>query len=112
ASEKPETLKAFLRALLRGMRDTMRNPAAAVDSLLKRDDSLKREVELERLRMTIRDNIVTPEARLNGFGAIDLARLDESINQMALTYSFKAKPKPEAIFDATFLPPLPERRAN
>jgi len=112
ATEKPETVQAFLRALLRGMRDTMRNPASAVDSLLKRDDSLKREVELERLRMAIRDNMVTPEVRLNGFGAIDLPRLDESISQMALTYSFKARPKPETIFDATFLPPLPERRAN
>ena len=112
ATEKPETVQAFLRALLRGMRDTMRNPASAVDSLLKRDDSLKREVELERLRMAIRDNMVTPEVRLNGFGAIDLARLDESISQMALTYSFKARPKPETTFDATFLPPLPERRVN
>ncbi len=45
--------------------------------------------------MAIRDNIVTPEVRANGLGAIDGARLGEAINQIALTYTFKAKPKAE-----------------
>ena len=52
--------------------------------MLKRDDAAKKDVELERLRMAIRDNIVTPEVRANGFGAIDSARLDEAINQIGL----------------------------
>ena len=112
AAEKPEVVQAFLRALLRGMRDTVRNPSSAVDAVLKRDDSLKREVELERLRMAIRDNLVTPEVRANGFGAIDNARLEESISQIGLTYSFKAMPKAEAVFDPGFLPPLAHRRVN
>jgi len=112
AAEKPEVVKAFLRALLRGMRDTVRNPNGAVDSLLRRDDSFKKDVELERLRMAIRENIVTPEVRAYGYGAINNARLEESMGQMALTYTFKAKPKVEDVFDATFLPPLAERRAH
>ena len=62
--------------------------------------------------MAIRDNLITPEVRANGFGAIDNARLEESINQLALTYTFKAKPKAEAIFDPSFLAPLSDRRAN
>ena len=81
-------------------------------SVLKRDDLAKKEVELERLRMAIRDNIVTPEVRANGFGAIDRARLEEAINQIALTYTFKAKPKAEDIFDPAFLPPAADRRVN
>jgi NitT/TauT family transport system substrate-binding protein len=112
AAEKPEAVKGFLRALLRGMRDTIRNPGTAVDAVLKRDDSTKKEVELERLRMAIRDNLVTPEVRANGFGAIDAARLDEAISQIALTHNFRAKPKAGDIFDATFLPPLADRRVN
>src|SRR5262249_13033747 len=59
AAEKPEAVKAFVRALLRGTRDMIRNPNGAIDSLLRRDDSIKKEVELERLRMAIRENIVT-----------------------------------------------------
>jgi len=111
-AEKPEAVSAFLRATLRGMRDTIRNPATAVDALLKRDEGAKKEVEVERLRMAIRDNLITPEVRSNGFGAVDNARLEEAIGQLALTYAFKARPKAEAVFDPTFLPPLADRRAN
>jgi NitT/TauT family transport system substrate-binding protein len=112
AAEKPDVVKKYVRALLHGLRDTIHNPASAVDMVLRRDDALKKEVELERLRMAIRDNIVTPEVRTNGFGAIDPARLEEAFEQLALTYTFKAKPKVEDIFDATFLPPLAERKVN
>jgi NitT/TauT family transport system substrate-binding protein len=112
AAEQPEALKGFLHAFTKGLKDTIRNSPAAVESVLKRDDATKKEVELERLRMAIHDNIVTPEVRANGLGAIDRLRLEESINQIGLTYAYKAKPKAEEIFDASFLPPAAERRVN
>lgn len=112
AADNPVAVKAFLRAFLRGLRETVRQPAAAVESILKREDLAKKDVELERLRMALRDNVVTPEVRANGFGAIDNARLQESIDQIALIYSFRAKPKPEDIFDATFLPAATDRKVN
>ena len=112
AAEKPEALKAFLRAFLKGLKETIRQPAETVDSIAKRDDAAKREVELERLRMAIRDNIVTPEVRANGLGAVETSRLEESIDQIGLVHAFKAKPKPADIFDASFLPPADERRVN
>jgi len=62
--------------------------------------------------MAIRDNIVTPEVRANGLGAIDGARLTEAINQIALTYAFKAKPKASDIFDPAFLPAAVDRKLN
>ena len=112
AADRPEAVSAFLRASLRGMRDTIRNPGGAIDSLLRRDEGARKEVELERLRMVIRDNLITPEVRANGFGAVDNARLEAAIGQLALTYTFKTKPKAEAIFDSSFLAPLADRRVN
>jgi NitT/TauT family transport system substrate-binding protein len=112
AAEKPDAVAGFLRAFLKGLKDTIKNPSAAVDSVVKREDLGKKEVELERLRMAIRDNIVTPEVRANGLGAIDGARLTEAINQIALTYAFKAKPKASDIFDPAFLPAAADRKLN
>jgi NitT/TauT family transport system substrate-binding protein len=112
AAEKPEAVKAFLRAFLKGLKETIRRPTDAVDAILRRDDGAKREVELERLRMAIRDNILTPEVRDNGLGGIDAARFEEGIDQIALVHTFKVKPKPDDIFDATFLPPAADRKAN
>jgi NitT/TauT family transport system substrate-binding protein len=112
AAEQQDAVEGFLRASMRGLKDAIRDPPAAVEALLKRDSLANREVELERLRMAIRDNILTPEVRANGLGMIDNARLAEAINQIGLTYSFKAQPKPADIFDSTFLPAAADRGVN
>jgi NitT/TauT family transport system substrate-binding protein len=112
AAEKPEAVKGFARAFLKGLKETVRSPTAAVDSVLKREDAARKEVELERLRMAIRDNIVTQEVRTNGFGAVDMGRLDTAITQIGLTHNWKAKPRGVDIFDSSFLPPLTERRPS
>ena len=112
AAEKPEVVKAFLRAFTKGMQETVKNPSTSVDSVIKRNDVAKKEVELERLNMAIKDNIMTDEVKKNGFGAIDAGRLDASIEQIALTFTFKAKPKGSDIFDDSFLPAADARKAN
>ena len=38
AAEKPEAVKGFLRALAKGLRDTIADPGAAVDTVLKRNE--------------------------------------------------------------------------
>jgi NitT/TauT family transport system substrate-binding protein len=112
AAEKPEVVKGFLKAFTKGLKDTVKSPETAVDSVLKRNDVAKKEVELERLKMALKDNISTAEVKANGYGAVDMARLDKSIDQIALTYEFKAKPKGSDIFDASFLPPAADLKAN
>ena len=113
AAEKPEAVKAFLRAFVKGLHETAKNPMSAVDSVLRRNDVAKKETELERLQLALKDNILTPEVKKNGYGGVDEERLDKSIEQIALTYQFKnARPKGADIFDASFLPPAAERKAD
>jgi len=112
AAQHPEAIKGFLRAFVKGLKDTVRDPAAAVESVVKRNDATKKDVELERLRMALRDNVSTPEVSTRGYGEIDPARLEGAIGQIALTYDFKTKPKPGDIFDSAYLPPLAERSVD
>src|SRR4051794_14810079 len=86
AAEKPEAVKGFLRAFTKGLHETVRNPASAVESVLKRNDVAKKEVELERLQLALKDNILTDEVKQHGFGGVLEDRLDKSIEQIALTY--------------------------
>jgi len=112
AAEKPDAVRAFLRAFVKGLHETVKNPASSVDSVLKRNDVAKKETELERLQIALKDNILTPEVKQSGFGGVNMDRLDKSIDQIALTYQFKnAKPKGADIFDDSFLPPAAERKA-
>ena len=113
AAERPEAVKGFLRAFLKGLKDTVKDPTSAVDSVIRRNDVAKKDVELERLQMALKDNILTPEVKAVGFGNIVPARLDAAIDQIALTYNFKAaKPKAGDIFDPSFLPPNADRLMN
>ena len=104
AAEKPEAVRGFLRAYKQALKDTLRDPSHAVDSALSRMNAGKKEIELERLRMAIRDNIVTPAVKANGFGGIDPTRFAAAIDQIALAYQFKAKDLAAATFDPEFLP--------
>ena len=113
AAEKPEAVKGFIRAFLKGLNETVKNPTSAIDSVIKRNDVAKKDVELERLQIALKDNILTPEVMKNGFGGVDETRLDQSVDQIALTYTFKnAKPKGSEVFDSSFLPPAAERKAE
>ncbi len=113
AAENPDAVKAFLRAFTKGMQETVKDPAGSVESVIKRNDVAKKDVELERLNMSIRDNMLTDEVKKNGFGAVEMARLEQSIEQIGLTYKFKAAPpKAEDIFDASFLPDAAARKAE
>src|SRR6266404_4163523 len=113
AAEKPQAVRGFLRAFLKALKDTAKEPAAAIESVLKRNETANKEIELERLQLALRDNILTAEVKANGFGGVDPARLDTAIDQIALTYSFKAAmPKAGDVFDASFLPPTADRKAD
>jgi len=111
AGDHPDAVKGFLRAFVKGLKEAVKSPETAVDAIIKRNDAAKKSTELERLNMAIRDNIVTPEVRAHGYGGIDNARFDAAIEQIGLTYKWKAvKPKAEDIFDASFLPSPADRK--
>jgi NitT/TauT family transport system substrate-binding protein len=112
AAENPKAVSGFLEAYLHGLKDTVRNPAAAVGAVVRRNDTARKDVELERLRMAIRENILTPEVLARGYGDVDPQRLQAAIEQLELTYKFKAKPSPAQVFDGSFLPPAAARKVN
>ncbi len=112
AAEKPEAVKGFLRALVKAARDVVKDPGTAVDGVIKRNDVAKKDVELERLQMVLKDNVVTPWVKANGFGGIDKARFDRAIDQIGLTFTFKQKPKADDIFTDAFLPAAAERKID
>ena len=113
AADHPDAVQGFLRAFVKGLKKTVRAPAAAIGFVLERADGARKNLELDRLKMVIRDNILTPEVKADGYGGIDEARFAAAIDQLALAYKFKSgKPKPDAIFDASYLPPADERKVN
>lgn len=112
AKEKPEAVKGLLRAVMKGVQDTVKDPGSAVDSVIKRNDVAKKDVELERLKMVLEQNMITPWVKENGFGGIDKARFAKVLEQIGLTFTYKAKPQVDDVFSQEFLPAADQRKVN
>lgn len=112
AAAKPDAVKGFLRALIGGINAAVREPARAAEEAASRIEDGDRNVELDRLRTVLADNVLTDEVGRNGLGGIDPARLERSIGQIAQDFKFRKRPAARDIFDEQFLPPLAERLIN
>jgi NitT/TauT family transport system substrate-binding protein len=69
-------------------------------------------VELERLKMVLEQNMLTPWVRQNGFGGIDEERFSKAIDQIGLAVSFKKKPQVDDVFTDEYLPSIELRKID
>jgi NitT/TauT family transport system substrate-binding protein len=111
-AENSEAVRRFLRALTRSVKDVVKNPDGAIDSVIRRNDVAKRDVELERLKMTLDMNVTTPWVKANGFGGIDQTRWNTALDQIGLTFQYKDKAKSGAAFVSDFLPAAADRKLD
>ncbi|SDI47952.1 MULTISPECIES: ABC transporter substrate-binding protein [Bradyrhizobium] len=112
ATAKPDAVRGFVRAVIRGVNLVIKDPMKATIEVVSRMDDGSREQELERLRTILRDNILTGEVKRSGIGGIDPARFERSIEQVAEDFKFQKRPQASDIFDDQFLPPLNGRLIN
>ncbi|KUJ75564.1 ABC transporter substrate-binding protein [Thiomicrospira sp. XS5] len=109
AKQNPELVKGFVKATIKGWQYAVAHPEESIQYVIERNKIAKKAVETQRLQMCIDDHVVTDNVKANGFGGVDSARMAEAIDQVGLTYDFKNKPTPEAVFTEEFLPAKSER---
>ena len=112
AATRPDAVKGFVRAVIGGAHLAIKDPARAATEIVSRMDGGQRDLELERLRTILRDNILTGEVKRDGIGGIDPARFERAIEQIAEDFKFQKRPTAADIFDDSFLPPLNGRLIN
>lgn len=92
AAAKPLAVKGFLQALIGGLHLAVKHPAATAAEVVNRMDDGSRELELERLKTVLADNILTSEVCRNGIGGIDPLRMERAIYQLAEDHKFHKRP--------------------
>ena len=105
AAEQPEKVKGFVRATMKGMRDMLKDPKAGIAATKKKDPLVDEALELERMQIAIEQNILTANVKRDGFGTMDLKRLERAIEQVAASINLAKKPAATEIFSDGFLPP-------
>lgn len=110
AAANSEAVAGFVRATIKGYQEAVANPAEAIAYVLARNDVAREAVEIERWQMAIADSILTDWVKENGFGNVDMARLERAIEQLAISAPFKTDIAADDIFDPRYLPPVEDRR--
>jgi NitT/TauT family transport system substrate-binding protein len=106
--EKPELVKGFLRALNKGMLDSIKEPEASVAAVAKREPLINLKLERERFDATFADEMNHPEIKKIGLGSIDEERLKRSIDIMVDALALPRAPAVSEVWNGSFLPPAAE----
>jgi NitT/TauT family transport system substrate-binding protein len=110
ARRNPEAIRRFVRATLAGMRDSLSDVPAAVQSVIRRDPTANAQIETDRFRFMIERAIVTPHVRAQGISVVEPARLAQLNTFLTEAFGLPAAPPPGELYTADFLPPVGERQ--
>ncbi|GAA5236320.1 ABC transporter substrate-binding protein [Verticiella sediminum] len=110
--EHPEAVSGLLRAVNRALNETVADPDAAMDYVMKREPLLNREIEKERLLATLQVEMNHPEIKTIGFGDVDPERLKRTIAVGVQANELPRTPEPGEIFDNRFLPARDQRASS
>ena len=107
--KNPEAVKGFLRAFTKGMKDVIADPKASVAIVKERDGIINADLELRRLQLALDASVLTPDARAEGFGAINGGRLALMASQVSDAFTTKERVKSETVWNGAYLPTAAER---
>jgi NitT/TauT family transport system substrate-binding protein len=102
--ENPAAVKAFLAAFTRGAKEVIAQPAGSVQYIKARDGIINTELEERRLKLAINAVINSADARAEGFGQINPARLSLMASQVSDAFATKSRVSAEAVWNGSFLP--------
>lgn len=109
AKDNPAAVKGLLKAINRAINDTLANPDAAMDTVIKREPLVKRDIEKERLIATLKEEMSSAEIAKIGLGDVTDERLDRTINVVVEANALTRKPAKDEVFSRAFLPPRADR---
>jgi NitT/TauT family transport system substrate-binding protein len=107
--EKPEAVRGFLRATIKGFVDLARDPDLAVDMTLQYEPLLNREIERDRLKMAMACCMITANVHKQGIGNVGEDRLARGIALITQGYGLPRQPQPQEVFDPQLLPAQQDR---
>jgi NitT/TauT family transport system substrate-binding protein len=103
--EKPEAVKAFLAAFTKGAKEVIANPAQGIESVKARDGIIDTALETRRLKLAIETVINSPDARAEGFGAVNPGRLSLMASQVSDAFNTKSRVNADTVWTSAMLPP-------
>jgi len=104
AKENPKAVEGLVRAINKGVLDSLKDIDASVAAVAKREPLIKVPVEKDRFIATLKDEMNHPEIAKIGLGNVDPERLKKSIDILVDANGLPRTPTVAEIFTPAFLP--------
>jgi NitT/TauT family transport system substrate-binding protein len=104
--ENPKVVAGLVRAINRGLVDSLKDIDASVAAVAKREALIKIPVEKDRFIQTLKDEMNHPEIAKIGLGNVDPERLKKSIDILVDASALPRTPAVSEIFTPEFLPDI------
>jgi len=105
AQANPDVLTATIRGTVRGLRAMIADPAAAAEASRRREALLDVATERERILLGIDVIFVTPHVREQGFGRVDMARLESTVAEVSQAFGMAQPVRAADFYTDRYLPP-------
>ena len=102
---KPDTVRAVVKALQRGMRDAFADPAEAGRILAKHHPQVEADIGQGETEM-VRDIATDEFTKKHGLGYIDQAKMKATVDMVASVFNLKNPVKPEDVYAPGFISPI------
>jgi NitT/TauT family transport system substrate-binding protein len=96
-------LQGFLSCAAYGIKESIRDPERATETLAKYNSLIDPKFEIAGLEYSTRTAVLTPRVKQNGLSVVDPSRLDRAIDLVAEATKL-AKPAVSDIWDGEYLP--------
>ncbi|MGA0569351.1 ABC transporter substrate-binding protein [Variovorax sp. VNK109] len=107
--KNPRTIGAFVKGLNRGMKEMVADPKAGVEALKGRDPLINADNETQRMALYIKELLLTPNVKANGFSSVSQAKLQKSIESVIEAFGAKTTVTAASLYTDRFLPPKADR---
>jgi NitT/TauT family transport system substrate-binding protein len=105
-SEKPDLVRRFVAATLKGMSYAFDNPGEAILTIRKTNPEIDAGAAMDEL-LTLREIESVPEVKKHGLGSISIPRLEKTRDNVTEALSLKRKLTVADIYAQGFLPKVP-----
>lgn len=108
AREKPELVKAFIKALSQGELAAIADPKAAAAKLKLFDELTNVELETKRFIRRLEISGLTPNVRQNGLSYVTNSRVEANVKTISAAFSLSPAENAASLYTDAFLPPREE----
>jgi NitT/TauT family transport system substrate-binding protein len=107
--KNPKTVMAFVKGLNRAMKEMIADPKGAIAAIKGRDPLINADLEADRLKLYVKELLLTKNVKDNGFSAVDVKKMERQIASVMDAFNVKANVTVASVYTEKFLPSKADR---